>query len=239
MSSTTPLLIVVSGPSGVGKDALLCQMKDLGYPYFFAVTATTRPQRPGETDGVDYHFITEAKFTDMIEKGELLEWANVYGNLYGIPKKPVEQALVEGKDVIVRIDVQGAATIKRIAPHASLIFVSPPSMEELQRRLRERKTESPADLELRLKIAQREMETLPSFDYVVVSQKDGMDVAISQIEAIITAEKCRRRGLRFTVGLGGEPLNAEPWNLEPIDLPEVFLDGKEKIPGAASNQPAQ
>lgn len=195
----TPLLIVISGPSGVGKDALLFRMKEMGHPFFYAVTATTRPQRPGETDGVDYHFVSRVRLTEMIERDELLEWANVYGNLYGIPKKPVQQALTQGKDVIVRVDVQGAASIKHIMPEALLIFLSPPSMEELERRLRERKTEATADLELRLKTAQREMETLPLFDYVAVSQKDGVDLAISQIQAIVTAEKQRRLNLRFKI----------------------------------------
>jgi guanylate kinase len=190
--SITPLLIVISGPSGVGKDALLSRMKQTGYPFFYAVTATTRPQRPGETDGVDYHFLTRVKFMEMIEAGEFLEWANVYGNLYGIPKMPVQQALNQGKDVIVKIDVQGAASIKRIRPEALLIFLSPPSTEELERRLRTRKTEATADLELRLMATQKEMETLPSFDYVVVSENDGIDMAISQIQAIIMAEKERR-----------------------------------------------
>ena len=189
MRTPNPLLVVISGPSGVGKDALLFRMKELGDPYFFAVTATTRPQRPGEIDGVDYHFVAKAKFEEMIEKGELLEWANVYGNLYGVPKKPVTQALAEGKDVIIKVDIQGAATIKRIAPEAVLIFISPPSMEETQRRLKERKTESATDLDLRLKKAKEEMESLPLFDYVVVSQRDGLDMAISQIESIIMAEK--------------------------------------------------
>ena len=193
MRTPNPLLVVISGPSGVGKDALLFRMKEWGDPYFFAVTATTRPQRPGEIDGVDYHFVAQAKFEEMIEKGELLEWANVYGNLYGVPKKPVTQALAEGKDVIIKVDIQGAATIKRIAPEAVLIFISPPSMEETQRRLKERKTESATDLGLRLKKAKEEMESLPLFDYVVVSQRDGIDPAISQIEAIITAEKCRTK----------------------------------------------
>ena len=129
----------------------------------------------------------------MIEKGELLEWANVYGNLYGVPRKPITQALAEGKDVIIKVDIQGAATIKRIAPEAVLIFISPPSMEETQRRLKERKTESATDLGSRLKKAKEEMESLPLFDYVVVSQRDGIDPAISQIEAVITAEKCRTK----------------------------------------------
>jgi guanylate kinase len=188
----TPLLIVISGPSGVGKDTLLSRMKQMGHPFFYAVTATTRPQRPGETDGVDYHFINRVQFTEMIEAGELLEWANVYGNLYGVPKMLVQQALNQGKDVIVKIDVQGAASIRRIAPETLLIFLSPPSTEELKRRLRERKTEETGDLELRLKTAQKEMESLPWFDHVVVNEKDGLDLAISQIQAIITAEKRRR-----------------------------------------------
>jgi len=193
VKNANPLLIVISGPSGVGKDAVLLRMKELGHPYFFAVTATTRLKRAGEQDGADYHFVTRTEFEEMIEAGELLEWANVYSNLYGVPNKPIKEALAEGKDTIVKVDIQGAATIKSIAPEAILIFVSPPSPEELQRRLKERKTESVTDLELRLKKAQEEMESLPSFDYVVVSEKDKVDLAISQIESIITAEKSRTR----------------------------------------------
>lgn len=193
MGIINPLLIVISGPSGVGKDAVLLRMREWGHHYFFAVTATTRPKRTSEQDGVDYRFVTKAEFEEMIKRGELLEWANVYGNLYGVPKKPVKEALAEGRDVIIKVDVQGAATIKRIAPEAVLIFISPPSMGELQRRLKERKTESATDLGLRLKKAQEEMENLPSFDYIVASRKGELDTAISQIEAIITAEKCRVR----------------------------------------------
>ena len=182
-------MIVISGPSGVGKDAILARMKQAGKPYFFAVTATTRPQRKGEIDGVDYYFVSKETFKQMIEREELLEWATVYGNLYGIPRKPVEQALSDGKDVIVKVDIQGAATIKRIEPEAILIFVSPSSMEELQRRLTERKTESGTDLELRLETAQEEMKSLPSFDHIVVNKEDGLDGAISQIETAIQTGK--------------------------------------------------
>lgn len=189
MNTANPLLIVMAGPSGVGKDAILVKMKEKGCPFFFAVTATTRPQRPGETDGLDYHFITKTEFEGMIRNGELLEWANVYGNLYGVPKEPIKSALAEGRDVIVKVDVQGAATIKRIAPQALLIFVAPPSTEELQRRLKERKTETAPDLDLRCKTAQEEMESTPSFDHVVVSQTDGLDMAISEIESIVMDEK--------------------------------------------------
>jgi len=186
-----PLLIVISGPSGVGKDAILNGMRALEGPLAFAVTATTRPQRPGETDGIDYHFVTADRFREMISGGELVEWANVYGNLYGVPKRQIQQALVEGVDVVVKVDVQGAASIKEIVPQAVFIFVAPPSMGNLEQRLRERKTESGIDLNLRTKSAAEELASLPMFDYVVVNHDGKLDVAVSQISAIITAEKCR------------------------------------------------
>jgi guanylate kinase len=190
-SAANPLFIVISGPSGVGKDAVLDAMKRMRYPLYFAVTATTRPQRQGETDGVDYHFVSKAEFERMREKGELLEWANVYGNLYGVPRHQVQQALAEGLDVVVKVDVQGAATIKNVLPEAVFIFVAPPSMSDLEERLRQRKTESGVDLELRMKAAHEEMDSLPLFNYVVVNHENQVDLTVSQIESIVTAEKCR------------------------------------------------
>ncbi len=190
-SGATPLFIVISGPSGVGKDAVLDAMRRMRYPLNFAVTATTRPQRQGETDGVDYHFVSKSEFDRMIEKRELLEWANVYGNLYGVPKRQVQESLAEGLDVVVKVDVQGAATIKNILPEAVFIFVAPPSMNDLEKRLKQRKTESGVDLELRMKAAQEEMGSLPLFDYVVVNHEGQVELAVSQIESIVTAEKCR------------------------------------------------
>ena len=190
-SVATPLFIVISGPSGVGKDAVLNAMRRMRYPLYFAVTATTRPQRRGENDGVDYHFVSKAEFERMIEKGELLEWANVYGNLYGVPRHQVQQALAEGLDVVVKVDVQGAATIKNVLPEAVFIFVAPPSMSDLEERLRQRKTESGVDLELRMKAAHEEMGSLPLFNYVVVNHENQVDLTVSQIESIVTAEKCR------------------------------------------------
>ena len=190
-TSANPLLIVLSGPSGVGKDAVLEGFKKIDYPMHYAVTATTRPRRKKETDGVDYHFVSKAEFEKMIEKGELLEWANVYGNLYGVPKSELLQAMDKGKDVIVKVDVQGAASIKKTVPQAVFIFLAPPSMEDLNKRLKQRKTESSIDLEVRIKAAEKEMNSLSMFDYVVVNHKDGIGQAISQIESIITAEKCR------------------------------------------------
>ena len=188
---TKPLLIVLSGPSGAGKDALLTRMKELGSPLEYITTVTTRAQRAKERDNVDYHFISERKFQEMIENNELLEWANVYGNWYGVPKQPVKQALDRGQDIIVKVDTQGAATIKKILPEAVFIFLIPPSMEELITRLKQRHTESPFDLALRIKTAEEEIKQLPLFDYIVVNKRDEIDLAASEIKAIITAEKCR------------------------------------------------
>ncbi len=182
---------MLSGPSGVGKDAVVGGIKKLGRPFHYAVTATTRPQRQGEEEGVDYYFVSVEKFQDMVKRGELLEWAQVYGNLYGVLRREIEPPLKAGRDVIVKADVQGAATIKSIAPQALLIFLAPPSMEELVARLRQRQTESAVDFNQRIETAHKEMERLPLFDYVVVNHQDRVDLAVAQIDAIITAEKCR------------------------------------------------
>jgi guanylate kinase len=186
-----PLLIVLSGPSGVGKDAVLARMKESAYPLQYIVTLTTRPRRPSEKNNIDYHFISTDRFQKMLENNELLEQANVYGNWYGVPKKEVKRALDKGQDTMVKVDIQGAASIKKILPQAIFIFLMPPSIEELQLRLKQRHTESPADLALRLKTAEEEIKQLPLFDYVVVNRWDEIDLAVSDIEAIITAEKCR------------------------------------------------
>jgi guanylate kinase len=186
-----PLLIVFSGPSGAGKDAILSRMKKSGYPAEFIPTVTTRPKRAKEKNNVDYHFVSMESFHQMIENKELLEWANVYGNWYGVPKELVKQALDRGRDIIVKVDVQGATTIKKILPQAVFIFLMPSSMAELTTRLKQRHTESPFDLTLRTKTAEEEMKQLPLFDYVVVNKQDEIDLAVSAIEAIITAEKHR------------------------------------------------
>lgn len=188
---TRPLLIILSGPSGVGKDAVLTRMKELGYPLKYITTLTTRTRRPNERNNIDYHFISMERFQEMIENNELLESAKVYGNWYGVPKEEVKQALDQGEDIIVKVDIQGAATIKQILPQAIFIFLMPPSMEELLIRLKQRHTESPSDLALRLKTAEEEMKQLPLFDYIVVNRWDKIDLAVSGIKAIITAEKCR------------------------------------------------
>jgi guanylate kinase len=186
-----PLLIVLSGPSGAGKDAVLTRMKELGTPLEFIITVTTRPRRSRERDNVDYHFISRETFQKMIEQKELLEWANVYGNWYGVPKEPVKQALSRGRDVMVKVDIQGATTIKKVLPQAVFIFLMPPSKPELITRLKQRNTESVPDLSLRLKTAEEEIKRLPMFDYVVVNKRGQIDRVASDIAAIITAEKLR------------------------------------------------
>ncbi len=190
-ASQRPVLIVLSGPSGAGKDAVLSRMKEMGIPFHYVVTATTRPQRPGEIDGTDYLFLTDAELNRMRSEGELLETAEVYGHWYGVPKKQVKEALSEGKDVILKVDVQGASTIRKLIPGAVLIFLTLPSTEEYERRLRQRKTESEQALKVRLSKALDEMKNLPMFDYLVVNNQGELDSAVSQIAAIVIAEKCR------------------------------------------------
>lgn len=186
-----PILVVISGPSGVGKDMTIARLKEMGYPFHFVVTATTRPQRPGEVDGMDYIFVSTGEFAELIEQGELLEYAVVYGDYKGIPKAQVRQALASGKDVIMRIDVQGAATIRRLVPEAVLIYISAESEEALVRRLRERKTEPEDQLKMRIATARQELKRLELFDYVVINADDKLDETCRKIAAIITAEKCR------------------------------------------------
>jgi len=186
-----PLLIILSGLSGVGKDAVLSRLKHSKFPLEFITTVTTRPPRPDEKNGVHYHFISEERFQEMVDRRELLEWATVYGHHYGPPREPVRQTLQDGKDVVIKVDVQGAATIKKIVPQAVFIFLATSSLEEVGERLQKRGTETTADLEIRLKTAAEEMETLPMFDYLVINRQGELDRAVADIEAIITAEKCR------------------------------------------------
>lgn len=186
-----PLLIVLSGPSGVGKDAVLSRMKESARPFHRVVTATTRPRRANERDGVDYHFLSREEFQKKLSEDGFLEWAVVYGNHYGVLKEEIATALSKGVDVAVKVDVQGAATIKKTLPQAVFIFLTPPSMQELEDRLRSRLSESCADLAVRLQTAREEAKSLPLFDYIVVNHRDRLDDAAAQIDAIISAEKCR------------------------------------------------
>ena len=190
-SDSPPLLVVISGPSGVGKDAVLAELRKLDRPWHFAVTATTRPMRPGEQDGRDYIFLEPDTFARMRERDEFLECAEVYGRWYGVPRSQARNALRTGKDVFLKIDVQGAATVRAMAPEALLIFLIPPSLDELQCRLRGRMTESASDLERRLRTAEEELGQVMQFDYRVVNRDGQLNQAALDIDSIIAAEKCR------------------------------------------------
>ncbi len=188
---TAPLLIVISGPSGVGKDTVIQRMIERNLPFHFVVTATTRPPRPNEINGKDYFFYSHAEFSQMLENGELLEHALVYNEYKGIPKSQVRDALDSGKDVVMRLDVQGAATIHNLYPDALLIFLSPQDEGEMVLRLQERKTETPDGLKLRIATAQKEMSHVSSFDYVVINREFHLDETVDTIIAIIVAEHHR------------------------------------------------
>lgn len=186
-----PLLVVISGPSGAGKDSVVQRMRQRDLPFHFVVTATDRIPRPGEEHGRDYFFYTTEQFEAMIADGELLEHARVYGQHKGIPKAHVRRALQSGADVVMRVDVQGAATVKRILPGAITIFLRCESEEELVARLRARRTESEEALRRRLSVARREMALIPEFDYVVINRHNQLDSTVEDIAAIIRAEHCR------------------------------------------------
>lgn len=186
-----PLLIVISGPSGAGKDTIMQSMKGRGMPFHFVVTATTRPRRANEVHGKDYFFVSKEEFARMIETDELIEYAVVYGDYKGIPKQQVREALASGKDVVMRVDVQGAETVRKLAPNAILIFMTVDNEQELERRLRERKTETAEELALRIATARKELQRADAFDYVVINADDHQDQAVDTIQAIITAEHSR------------------------------------------------
>jgi guanylate kinase len=186
-----PLLIVISGPSGVGKDSVLIRMKERGLPFHFVVTATTRAPRPEEREGVDYIFVSRDEFAAMIDEGELMEYALVYSDYKGIPKAQVRKALASGKDVVMRVDVQGAATVRKISPDAILIFLTTSSEQELVDRLERRLTESSEDLTMRIATARQEFKRIGEFDYIVVNRDSQLDETVDTITAIIEAEHHR------------------------------------------------
>jgi guanylate kinase len=186
-----PLVVVISGPSGVGKDAVVQRLRERSYPFYFVVTATDRPARPYEVHGRDYYFYSTQEFEQMIADGELLEHAVVYGQHKGIPKKHVRQALASGQDVVMRVDIQGADTVKELVPDAVTIFLTCETEEELIHRLRERRTESDAAVQARLAVARQEIKRIPDFDYVVMNRRDGLDRAVDDVLTIMRAEHCR------------------------------------------------
>ena len=194
-----PLLIVISGPSGVGKDTIIQRMKERHLPFHFVVTATTRLPRVNEVHGVDYYFLSHDDFAEMINEDELLEYAIVYNDYKGIPKEQVREALASGKDVVMRVDVQGAATIRELSPDAVLIFLTTQDEAEMVERLRIRKSETPEGLKLRIATARQELKRIDEYDYVVVNRQGELDQTVDTIMAIIHAEHHRVKHRKVTL----------------------------------------
>lgn len=187
-----PLMLVISGPSGVGKDTVARTLiKRRPDSFYFVVTATTRPPREGEVNGRDYFFVSRDEFARMIDENELLEYAIVYNDYKGVPKKQIRDALNSGKDVVMRVDVQGAATIRKLVPEAIFIFLMAESEEAMVKRLRERKSESSEGLQLRIATARQEIKRVDEFDYRVVNADGALDEAVDRIFCIMEAHRCR------------------------------------------------
>ncbi len=197
------ILIVLSGPSGAGKGTICQELIRKNKSIHLSISVTTRPPRPGEVHGKNYFFISREEFQQLVDNDQLIEWAQVYGNFYGTPKKWVEEKLAAGEDVLLEIDIQGALQIKRKHPDCVLIFIIPPSINELQARLIGRGTDSNEVIKKRLNCVADELQEIPRYDYIVVN--DSLEEATDQVKAIITAEKCKpkRFDLEKYLQLGG------------------------------------
>lgn len=185
MPERRPLLVVLSGPSGVGKDAILDELERRGRRFHRVVTCTTRPPRPGERHGIDYFFVSADEFDEMLEGDGLLEHAVVYGQQYGVPQQQVLDAMERGDDVFVRTDVQGATSIKKLMPEAVLVFIAPPSLDDLQRRIRGRGKDDEARMQRRLDTARSEMARQGEFEHVIVNEDGRLDAATDRVEEIL------------------------------------------------------
>ncbi|KAK6117282.1 hypothetical protein DH2020_048976 [Rehmannia glutinosa] len=195
-----PLIIVISGPSGVGKDSVIKRLREVREDLHFVVTATSRAKRHGEVDGKDYFFMSKDEFLSMIEKNELLEYALVYGDYKGIPKQQIREYMAKGCDIVLRVDIQGASTLKRILRNSAVfVFLVAESEEALVKRLIDRKTESTEALLMRVASAKEELKHLKEFDYVVVNKEGELESSVRLLESIIDAEKARVHQRRVVI----------------------------------------
>lgn len=194
-----PHVFIISGPSGVGKDSVIDRLRERESDTHFAVTATTRSKRDSEVDGVHYHFLAERQFANWVADGEFLEYATVYEQRYGVPRSPVRAALERGQDVVIKIDVQGAASIRALIPESVGIFISPESMHSLHLRLSARKTDDPLALAKRFEEAGYELLRAHEFDYIVFNETNGLLRAVDEISAIISAVRSEIRQPNITL----------------------------------------
>lgn len=187
-----PIVVVISGPSGVGKDVMIERMIESDrIGFHFTVTATTRDPRPGEVDGINHHFVTVDDFVNLISADNLLEWAQVYGNYYGVPKQQVREALTNGNHVIIRVDVQGAKRLREIIPEALMIFIIPPSLDVLKSHLEKRGVDTETEMTQRLEAASEEISQASLFDFTVTNEEDRLDDTVNQVVGIIESESHR------------------------------------------------
>lgn len=183
------ILIVVSGPSGAGKSTVISKAMERNEKMRFSISATTRSPRPGEEDGREYYFVTEQRFSEMVENKELLEHASYAGKHYGTPRKPIEDMLSQGCDIVLDIEVQGAAQVKSSMPEAVTIFLTPPSFTELEKRLTGRGTDTKEQIDLRISRAREELKLVHNYDYIIINSSP--DEAAEELRSIIMAEKCK------------------------------------------------
>lgn len=189
--ANAPRIFIISGPSGVGKDSVIEQLRETFPNAKYVVTATTRPMRAGEIDGVHYKFLSREKFEADIAAGGFIENAMVYDNHYGVPKQPILDGLAEDRDVIIKVDVKGAATLRELIPNTISIFLAPETMDALLQRLRDRKTDDPEVLMKRFRTASIELAQVEYFDYVVFNEDEQLDTAVQSIVDIVNTERLR------------------------------------------------
>jgi guanylate kinase len=190
-STRQGLLFVLSAPSGAGKDTVINTLKQQGMDFYVVPSVTTRTPRPGESEGHPYHFISKEAFEQLVSQNELLEYANVHGNWYGQPRKLIRDTLSAGRDVLLKIDVKGAATIRSKVPDAIFIFLIPGSLEELTQRLTGRQTETEEELRRRLSDARKELAEQHWYDYLITNRDGHLQEAVDCLRAIMLAEHCR------------------------------------------------
>jgi guanylate kinase len=195
----TPLMVVISGPSGVGKDSVLRALKKSSLPIYHVVTANTRPPRQDEREGIDYFFVSREAFEKMILENELIEYSHVYDDYKGVPKAQIQKAFLSGKDVVLRLDVQGAEKIKKLYPEAILIFLTPANEEEWYQRLGGRRLAEEKDFETRIRTVKDELIKARDFDYIVINAQNQLQKTIAIIEAIITAEHQKSRQRKLSI----------------------------------------